>query len=243
MDFRVGTSRAPRTRSVRVMTQNLGNSAVTAAALDDFLRREHVDVAALQECPFYDNGPVSRGWHFYYGGDLCLVSRFQFSVLDLTDPANQWRRGGRTPIRFEIFAPTPFQLLNVHFETVRGGLDALRRGEWSGIAEFERNRREAIRDSSQARARMTPRTEPFLVAGDFNLPVESWIYREQWGDLRNLFSQCGRGFGHTKFTRLFGIRIDHVIGSGQWECSNARVLSSPYGGDHAPLIVDLQLRS
>ena len=90
-----------------------------------------------------------------------------------------------------------------------------------------------------------PGTEPdrIVVAGDFNLPVESAIYRANWGDLRNAFSNCGRGFGHTKFTSLFGIRIDHVLTSDPWRCADARVLPSPYGGDHAPLVVDLVIRN
>jgi endonuclease/exonuclease/phosphatase (EEP) superfamily protein YafD len=72
--------------------------------------------------------------------------------------------------------------------------------------------------------------------------VESAIYRTSWGGFRNAFSRCGRGFGHTKLTNVFGIRIDHVLMSGHWACVDARVIASPYGGDHVPLIVDLRLR-
>jgi endonuclease/exonuclease/phosphatase (EEP) superfamily protein YafD len=82
---------------------------------------------------------------------------------------------------------------------------------------------------------------PLLIAGDSNLPVESAIQRSSWGDFMNAFSTCGRGFGHTKATRLFGIRIDHILTSRHWRCIRATVLDSPYGGDHAPLVVDLRL--
>jgi endonuclease/exonuclease/phosphatase (EEP) superfamily protein YafD len=240
LDFRVGTGRNTGPLTLRLLTQNLGASRVTASDLDRLMRREHVDVAALQECPFYDNSPEQFGWHFYYGGDLCLVSRFPFTVLDIATPREFWRRGGREPIRFSIQAPAPFQLLNVHFATIRGGLYALERGQ-GGLIAFEENRRESWLDSTAARDRTRRVSQPLLVVGDFNLPVESAIYRARWGDLSNMFSSCGRGFGHTKFTRLFGIRIDHVLGSPEWACTDARVLTSPYGGDHAPLVVDLRL--
>jgi endonuclease/exonuclease/phosphatase (EEP) superfamily protein YafD len=111
------------------------------------------------------------------------------------------------------------------------------------LPQFAANREESRRESRSARAKIgrSP-SAPFVVAGDFNLPVESAIYRADWGDLGNAFSMCGRGFGHTKFTGLFGIRIDHVLMSAQLRCVDARVLSSPYGGDHAPLVVDLVIR-
>jgi vancomycin resistance protein VanJ len=243
MDFRLGLGRRSGTPVLRIMTQNVGAGHVTAAALDQFLTAERVDVAALQECPFYDYAMARPGWHFYYGGDLCLVSRFPFAVLDVPDPDNAWRRVGHEPMRFEIEAPTArFQLLNVHTATIRGGLEALGALGGRGLPQFVSNRDESMRESRAARQRVMRATEPLVVAGDFNLPVESAVYRANWGDLRNVFSSCGRGFGHTKFTGFFGIRIDHVLTSEQWTCMDARVLSSPYGGDHAPLVVDLQLR-
>jgi vancomycin resistance protein VanJ len=243
LDFRLGLQRAPGPPALRLLIQNLGGSGVTAAAFDQFLRSEGVDVAALQECPFYDNGPAGLGWHFYYGGDLCLVSRFPFTVLDVADPDNAWRHDSREPVRFAIDGPMGrFQLLNVHFETIRGGLEALGTAGWSAAPRFVRNRDESMRQSHDARERAGRVTEALLVVGDFNLPVESAIYRQNWGGFENAFSSCGRGFGHTKFTRAFGIRIDHVLASAQWACVDARVLSSPYGGDHAPLVADLRFR-
>jgi|SoiMethySBSTD1v2_1073268.scaffolds.fasta_scaffold00140_45 vancomycin resistance protein VanJ len=243
MDFRYAPRRTGGVADIRVMTFNLGASRVTAKDLDDLMRSEGIDVAALQECPFYDFAPKRFGWEFYYGGDLCLVSRFRFEVLDESDPARVWQRPGRRPLRFAVDGPRgSFQVLNVHFETIRSGLEAFRIYGWRALVYFRLNRQEAARDSKSARARTTHDPRPLLVVGDFNLPVESDIYRQNWGRLTNTFSTCGRGFGHTKFTSLHGIRIDHVLASEQWACTSARVRSSPAGGDHAPLIVDLQLR-
>ncbi len=240
MDIRLGLGRVVGTPVLRIMTHNLGEGEVTAAGLDRLMRAEHIDVAALQECPFYDYEPARLGWQFFYGGNLCLVSRYPFVVLDEPNPQDRWRRGGTEPDRYEVETPLGrFQLLNVHLSTIRGGLDALRVGGLAALPQLAGNREEAVRESRAARARIGQAEEPTVVAGDFNLPVESDVYRVAWGDLRNTFSSCGRGPGHTKFSSLFGIRIDHVLTSEHWRCADARVLASPYGGDHAPLVVDL----
>jgi len=238
MDFRMGLGRVAGTPTLRFMTQNLGASRVTAEELDRLMKAEGVEIAALQECPFYDVAPARLGWHFFYGGDLCLASRYPFTVLE-RDPDNAGRRANIS-LLFEIDSPIGrFHLLNVHFATVRDGLEALRARGPRALPQFLLNRNEVEMQSRMARDRVTGGMLQIVVAGDFNLPVESAIYRTDWGGFRNAFSNCGRGFGHTKFTRLFGIRIDHVLTSYRWACANARVLRSPYGGDHAPLIVDL----
>ena len=245
MDFRLGLARGPDNpiKRIRIMTYNLGGSGVTAEALDRLLKVEAVDIAVLQECPFYDYSPARLGWKFFYGGDLCLQSRYPFSVLDVPDPDEVWRRHTLEPLRFTIEGPTGrLQLLNVHLDTIRGGVNALAARGWRGLPEFAFNRDESKLESQAARDRVNLSTEPLIVAGDFNLPVESAIYRASWGDLTNVFSRCGRGLGHTKFTQLFGIRIDHVLTSDHWTCTEARVLSTSFGGDHAPLVVDVRLR-
>ena len=96
-DFRLGLNRLPGTPALRLMTQNLGGSRVTAKALDQLMRDERVDVAALQECPFYDYGLERLGWRFYYGGDMCLASRYPFVVLDEAIRAVPGREVGTTP--------------------------------------------------------------------------------------------------------------------------------------------------
>jgi endonuclease/exonuclease/phosphatase (EEP) superfamily protein YafD len=82
---------------------------------------------------------------------------------------------------------------------------------------------------------------PIVIAGDFNMPVESAIYQQYWSNWENAFSSAGLGYGHTKFTRFFGARIDHVLVNREWDVLAARI-GPNLGGDHRPLFVDLQLR-
>jgi len=240
LDLRLGLGRASGAADIRLMTWNMGPRGVSAEELDDLLRRTRVDVAVLQECPYFDRAPLRFGWKFFYGGDLCLVSRFPFTVLDVADQDDFWKHSGRQPIAFRIESPKgPFHLLNVHLPTIREGL------AWWGPqrrTSFETNRADAMQQSALARDRVREPTMPLVVAGDFNLPVESAIYRASWGDLVNVFSACGRGFGYTKFTGAFGVRIDHILVSTSWECTDANVLSPADDGDHAPLVVALRGR-
>jgi vancomycin resistance protein VanJ len=79
-----------------------------------------------------------------------------------------------------------------------------------------------------------------VIAGDFNLPVESAIYRQHWAQYRNAFSQTGIGSGYTKHTRLFGVRIDHVLSSKDVQPIRSFV-GKDVGSDHLPLIADLAI--
>jgi endonuclease/exonuclease/phosphatase family metal-dependent hydrolase len=240
LDLRLGFGRASGAADIRLMTWNVGPNGVRVEELDDLMRRNRVDVAVLQECPYFDLAPRRFDWEFFYGGDLCLVSRFPFTVLDVADPDSFWEHSGRQPVRFRIESPAgSFQLLNLHLPTIREGLEGL--APHTGSA-FDVNRADAWRQSASARDRVRKSAAPFIVAGDFNLPVESAIYRAFWGDLVNAFSICGRGFGHTKFTSMFGIRIDHILTSDGWECTDATVLPPADGGDHGPLVVALRRR-
>jgi len=58
-----------------------------------------------------------------------------------------------------------------------------------------------------------------IVTGDFNMPVESAIYRNTWSVFSNAFNTAGLGFGYTKITpkrgSTYGTRIDHILFDGR----------------------------
>jgi vancomycin resistance protein VanJ len=71
--------------------------------------------------------------------------------------------------------------------------------------------------------------------------VESAFYKERWRGYGNAFSDCGLGYGYTKYEKRYGIRIDHVLYDRAWRCLTAQV-DPGLGGDHRPVIADLRLR-
>jgi len=83
---------------------------------------------------------------------------------------------------------------------------------------------------------------PVIIAGDFNMPVDSTIYRRFWSGWQNAFSTAGFGYGYTKFTDRWGVRIDHVLASRGWQIRTAGV-GPDLGGDHRPVLVELRLQA
>ena len=97
------------------------------------------------------------------------------------------------------------------------------------------------RESEAARRRVDQAAGPRIVAGDFNLVETSAIYRTYWGDLSDAFAAAGLGFGNTKSTRLWGVRIDHILTDGSLRATACRV-GQDLGSDHAPVIAEFEWR-
>jgi endonuclease/exonuclease/phosphatase (EEP) superfamily protein YafD len=81
-----------------------------------------------------------------------------------------------------------------------------------------------------------------ILAGDFNMPTESAIYRTFWAAYANAFSDAGWGFGYTEWPGMrrlpFGIRIDHILAGPGWHPLRCWV-GPNIGSDHLPLIAEL----
>ena len=78
-----------------------------------------------------------------------------------------------------------------------------------------------------------------LLAGDFNMPVESAIYGQCWSRFSNAFDAVGLGLGHTKFTRWRGVRIDHILAGPGWRFRRCWVGPDVHS-DHHPVIAEVE---
>ncbi len=176
---------------------------------------------------------------------LCLASRFGIVSWEERDPMDFWKVGGSGAIARALL-DTPAGMVRiglVHLETPRDALDNY--GDLSTIPTLGKVTREnmAERDWESRVARewiFRGDDLPTIVGGDFNLPTESAIYRRHWGDLRNAFSRNGFGMGVTKQTRRWGIRIDHILTTGEIVTDRTAV-GRPVGSDHLPFVADLSL--
>jgi vancomycin resistance protein VanJ len=147
-------------------------------------------------------------------------------------------------VRYELAGPSgAIDVVSVHLETVREALDEVLHRAWRGAQGMRNNIAQRRFESGVARAYALDSKAPFIVVGDFNMPVESAIYREFWGSFTNAFSAAGFGLGYTKQTSYFGIRIDHVLLGPGWKCLRAWVGSEGAGYDHLPMITDVGLAS
>ncbi len=153
---------------------------------------------------------------------------------------------------FHCIVQTPerdIDFCSVHMLSPHEGIDAvldrqtvLRPSEGPVLdAEIERRSEESA-DAARWVGRLP---HSFILAGDFNMPIESRIYRRDWANYRNAFSDAGFGFGYTEWPQIrrvswlsWGVRIDHVVTASGWRCRCCRV-GPDIGSDHRPLIAEL----
>jgi vancomycin resistance protein VanJ len=231
-------------RDLRVMTYNVGGGHPDPADLAPLLEQIAPDVALFQECDSLltaaQRSLQQTGWYVDIKWGSCIASRYPIRKVDVRDPRDVWEMGGSGAIvRYEIEAPGLLvNIVNVHLETVREGLAEVMHRAWRGAPGLSANIRQRDLESGLARA-WTERAEgPLVVTGDFNMPIESAIYRRHWSSFTNVFSEVGFGFGTTKQTKVHGIRIDHVLVGPGWRCLGAQV--GPHlGMDHRPMVTDL----
>ena len=255
MGFRTGWRRllpAPSGAHVRVVSFNADGGRIAAQILPSMLDRWEAQIVGIQECGEDLASAVRRvpGWHVHTSRDLCFLSRYPIrdsavldrSALDRIKQSEPDAPGGAGyVVRFVLDGPRgPIRAANLHLETPRKGLERL----LSGDERLMRDNTELRGiEAKLAREWVTTGTGPLIVLGDFNTPVESVFFRDQWSDLADAFSVAGTGFGLTKRNGWIAARIDHVLASDEWHVDRATVDTEQRLSDHSALIVDLTLRA
>jgi endonuclease/exonuclease/phosphatase (EEP) superfamily protein YafD len=223
--------------ALRIITWNIGAAGLEARDLEHVLTLERPDIVVLQECQA-EVMDVAGEWHRHYDAKMCLLSRFPVLEVAVRNRSDMWALAGSGAIlRYGLETPAGrVDLTHVHLETPREGLEALL---GSGLAGVETLRAKNEQREIEARlARAWAAASPGslrLVAGDFNTPVESNLFREYWRGFRDCHSEAGWGFGITKRTRRIGARIDHILAGPGWRCLDTRIVAG-MDGDHAPLV-------
>jgi len=251
MGFRIGIRRwftsAPEAQTIRVATFNAAGGGELRGSLSWVLNEINAHIVAFQECGSELQAQIALlpelSWYHHSNLQTCLLSRFPILTTDQMNRENFERAGGAgVVIRYGIeIGDTVVNVTNLHLDTPRKGLAPLRSGavsEGTGILRSKTFVREI--ESRQGRAWVDAADGPFIVLGDFNLPVESTIYQEFWGDLRNAFSQAGFGFGSTRLNGWIRARIDHVLLGDGWRVARAFV-GPDLGSDHLPMIAHVVL--
>jgi len=178
------------------------------------------------------------GWFTHYTAQMCLLSKHPIVAAEERDRTDVWARGGSGAIvLYTLDTPVGrVQLLNLHLETPRDGLIALRHGD---VREAEDNLAQRAWESGLAREWADRATDPLIVAGDLNMTEESALYRSTWRGFTNAFGEVGLGYGDTKSTRWYGARIDHILLASGWEATHAWV-GPETGSDHAPMLAEIR---
>ena len=208
---------------MRVLTCNVNEDTFRTKSLAYLIAVEEPDIVALQE--------VSSATQFLWPPKWNVLNRDEFTVASRW-PIVESEHVNRVDapntiaaVRFVVSMPErELQLFDVHLESPRDGLEAvlsrtsgLDLGQLSRLDEVLRVR---AAESAKVSQWIASFEEPKLVVGDFNMPIESTIYRHCWSSLDNAFSEVGWGFGFTKTSQAtsfsFGTRIDHVLFGRPW---------------------------
>jgi len=227
--------------TLRVVTYNCGETADEAVVR--MAQALQPDILTLNEWNAARALPEAliAGRHVCRAGGNAIVSRLPIEAAEelRAEPLKPWeKRAVRCRLQTAV---GPIQVVCLHLETPRKGLSELRGSLRRGADAVRHNTEKRQLESGLASRFSREFSGPTVIAGDFNTPVESRIYQRHWSGWQNAFSRAGCGLGYTKYTRLIGIRIDHVLVSEHWRVTSAWV-GPDLGGDHRPLVAELALR-
>ena len=232
--------------SLRFMTYNVGGDVKPdPGELEAIIAEIAPHVIVLQEYqqPLDPSLLAAKGYELRENTGMGLVTRLPIKEVHFRDPMDFYKMNGSGRIEGYVldFEGRDVFVMNVHLETVREGLAEVRRRAWKGAPELRANIEQRERESTAAREYFDAKSGPRIAAGDFNLPVESDIFDRHWSDLRDTFDEKGFGFGTSKVTPFFGLRIDHILVGSEWTVEHAWV-GRDFGGDHRPVVADLRLK-
>jgi endonuclease/exonuclease/phosphatase (EEP) superfamily protein YafD len=233
-------------RDLRVMTFNTEGGHGLAWDPKGVLDGLGVDIAALQECgaAIAERITALPGWYTDARDDACLISRFPILAIDQMD-REMFRdaQGSGLVVTYRLDVDGREVLLtNLHLETPRAGLEAIRSGDVLAGAPLLSGR-SLYRGFEHRFAHQWVEAlrGPRLVVGDFNSPPESPMFRSYWGDWQNAFNLVGVGLGGTRLDGWIRARIDHILADEHWIIVRSS-LGPHLGSDHAPLLADVRLR-
>jgi len=241
-------SKAPASPAVRVITCNIQSGNFDLSRLATLIKDSGADVVALQECSRESKLPLPEGWQMVREGELAVMCRYPLrsgAALQTLHPPHIWPRTSLLPCVIS-FPGGDVAFCAVHLPSPRYGLMNILDRKFlvnfsrTGLLVRETDQRlKAARDVQRA---IKALGLPVIVAGDFNMPVESSIYRECWSGYSNAFSLQGLGFGWTERASISGLplaaRIDHIL-TGAGLVPRACDVGPDIGSDHLPVIADV----
>jgi endonuclease/exonuclease/phosphatase (EEP) superfamily protein YafD len=223
------------TTGLRVLTCNVHDTDLQYPALERLIEEEKPDLMFFQEWhwKYSQSRFPAPHWHTSWANGQLLVSRFP---IRSTRDYDAW-------VTYELDTPWGMtRVYNVHFASPHGALRALLKGDGDGLYLLEANILDRDRESGALRKQLEPFPPNVIIAGDFNMPIDSRIYRRDWGGTPNAFSDAGNGLGITYRFRGTSLGIDHILTGSAWHCVRASVLPD-VGSPHRPVVADIEFEN
>jgi endonuclease/exonuclease/phosphatase (EEP) superfamily protein YafD len=231
---------APGGLPFRVLTCNMHyRRDLDPAPLEALVESARPDVVALQEWEEHNHSAIleGEGWHVHRTPVLFLASRFP---IRRAAPLG-WHSGSVRGAVMLYDLETPVGVVHyfsLHLASPRRELYETAQDAARGPALVQSNsdrRWEQADNLSRAAGKLTG---PVVLAGDFNTPPESAIFRQLFAAYADAFGTAGWGWGYTFFGGKTMVRIDHVLAGPGWRCGRCRV-GPAVGSPHRPVLADL----
>jgi vancomycin resistance protein VanJ len=243
-----GIARSPESRPLRVLTCNIQNGVYNEVMLNYVIEEYNADIVALQECPAEIKLKLPPDWNCVKEGELAVFSRYPLrlvSSIKALHPPHKWPRESLLQCIIQV-PGGDIAFSTVHLPSPRYGLlnildrhTVLNLSRRSILEEETVNRQQT---SQQVERLASAMHLPVLVAGDFNMPADSTIYRRYWSSYSNAFTSRGFGYGWTSHETIRGLeigaRIDHILAGEGLTPRRCRV-GLDVGSDHCPLFAEI----
>ncbi|MCH7689205.1 MAG: endonuclease/exonuclease/phosphatase family protein, partial [Planctomycetes bacterium] len=217
--------------------------------LERLIRDSRADVVMLQEYNDQFDFSLPNGWFSCREDQLLIASRYPLSRVHFVKSTGRW------PSALGLFCEAhtlegTISLGSLHFTSPRSGLSNV----VDSKTRFAPSRRTLLMKQTSQRQSQSKRISEvasgpegaLVVSGDFNMPIESYFFRQHWHSFRDAYSAVGFGLGHTTSASIGGIhwgaRIDHILTRGHWHALRCWV-GPDVGSDHRPVLADIYLES
>ena len=219
------------------------------------LERIDPDVVLFQEA-FEDHAllaAVFDGWNVHRVDEYLVASKLPLKFISTTFVPGFERV---TAVRYEVETPLgPVAVFNVHQTSPRRSLTQLK--PWSPVlgAGIETVEQETtLRDVEAMKTRAFTQPEgldlPVIIAGDFNMPNDSSLFRKHWGNLNDTYALAAVGYGYTSPcsggklwpANMPWAQVDHILANGDWQVERSWIGTSA-GSDHRLIAAQLRLPS
>ena len=225
------------TTELNIMTANLGNTKEAALKISDQINKFQLSIIALQETSQPQARQIiPKGWDLQCAQQMCLASAYPVTLVNSKSRRflNGWGNIGALftiKVKNEII-----NIVNIHLETPRKGFEDFQLSKLNFQVLVDNSKKRYV--EATVIHKWVKKYDNIIILGDFNMPVESSIYNDFFSEYENSFNTKGIGLGHTKHTRLHGVRIDHILVDDNFQTLTAEV-GDDFGGDHRPMIAKL----
>lgn len=228
-------------------------------ALINDIERNNPAVLLLQDAHGALIGPLEKyfnNWNVRSYGQYIIASRLPLGELQVQRISFPGEEHAWVRTRL-LIGGTAVALYNVHFQTPRWGLNALRvvrKKPWylpKAVQQLEDNVAARFTQVRTLRDYIRKEQGPVIIAGDLNSPDASKVCATlRDAGFHDAFAEGGKGYGYTYGHFLLKhrlpaidiswMRIDHIMVNSQFQSRHCWI-GTGEASDHRPVIADLVL--